>query len=171
MLKYTRPLEDLSDMDNEIETKWDGTDNVWNSQYSFPYPLTNGIVEIVKRFLYTWMNIDYMLMSLTVSHREKHWFNENYRGISEEQLIWFRHFTKFMTIEEKRNPQWLSEERILELAEMSGVHEYHISILVSIFHLRYRSNTIYYIPIQTLLLKYLHRSKDLHRKIRYELLN
>lgn len=170
MIKYILPQEELCHICNEFESNRDGKCVECYIRYGRPYPLTNGLVERVKRFVYTWMNIDSMLFSLAASHREKHWFSENYRGISREQLIGFRHFTRHMTKEEKRDPQWLLEERVLELAEISGVHEFHISTLASIFHLRYRSNTIYYIPMQVLLLKNLHRTEDLRKEVRYELL-
>lgn len=97
-----------------------------------------GMIGSIKRRVFANISIDYLLIRLAISYREDDWANES--GISDGQLYAYQQFTKYMTIEEKRNPQRLSNNRIEELSSLSRVDPFHITTLFDIFYMRYRKS-------------------------------
>ncbi|GAA0849389.1 hypothetical protein AWU65_03940 [Paenibacillus glucanolyticus] len=114
-----------------------------------------GMIGRCKRRIFSKISIDYLLVQLRSSYRENDWANKS--GINVGQLYAYRQFTKYMTIEEKRNPQILSNNRIEDLSNLSRVDSFHIRTLFQIFYMRYRMSGFRNMDLEKSLLSSLHR--------------
>lgn len=119
------------------------------------HPNRVGMIGQVKRGMFSKLSIDSLLVQLRASYSKNDWTGES--GISEEQLQAYQQFTKYMSIEEKRNPQRLSKIRIEELSQSSRINSFQIRTLFEIFYMRYRKSGFRDKSLERIFLKSLQR--------------
>lgn len=92
----------------------------------------------IRRNIFRWMTINNFLFLLRASYREC--FGLRIKGIDEDQLSFYLLFTKYMTTDEKYNPQRMTYDRVDQLSKLSKIDSYVITSLIYLFYKRYRSN-------------------------------
>lgn len=110
-----------------------------------------------RRNIFKWMTIDSLLFSLRASYRESWWIRV--KGIDDDQVYAYRLFTKFMTKDEKYNPQRMTLARVDELSRLSKICSNDIHSLIVLFHMRYRSNYLKNRRVENFILDTLYSSK------------